>query len=64
MNRFENKCGGCKYAEPTTFGKSKVYVRCTNEEHVKRYCHRPISVKRQRTQPACKSYKCKETKDD
>jgi hypothetical protein len=57
---LKGKCGSCIYSEPTTFGKSKVYVRCTNEEHLKTYCARPASDVRQRTQPACKSYKSRE----
>ena len=54
---LKNKCGSCAYAIPTTFGKSKVWVECTNREHNERYCKREISCKRARTQPACKSYK-------
>jgi hypothetical protein len=53
------KCGNCLYSKPTTFGKSKAYVKCTNPEHIQRYCKREISLKRQRTQPACKSYKAR-----
>lgn len=51
------KCGSCLYAIPATFGKSKVYVECTNWEHIKKFCKREISLKRQRTTPACKHYK-------
>ena len=54
---LKNKCGSCAYAIPTTFGKSKAWVECTNREHNERYCKREISCKRARTQPACKSYK-------
>lgn len=51
------KCGTCIYAKPTTFGRSKVYVECTNEEHLKRYCSYHESAKnRLRTTPACKKY--------
>ena len=52
------KCGTCAYAKPTTFGKSKCYVECTNKEHIEKFCrYRKISLKRQRTTPACKDYK-------
>ncbi len=51
------KCGTCIYAKPTTFGRSKVYVECTNEEHLKKYCSYHESAKnRLRTTPACKKY--------
>ena len=52
------KCGTCAYAKPTTFGKSKCYVECTNKEHIEKFCrYRKISLKRQRTTPACIDYK-------
>lgn len=51
-----NKCGSCEYAVPTTFGKSHCYVECANREHVDKYCKSPISLKRQRTHPACRCY--------
>ena len=52
------KCGTCFFAKPTTFGKSKSYVECTNKEHIEKFCrYRKISLKRQRTTPACKCYK-------
>lgn len=52
------KCGTCAYSKPTTFGKSKCYVECTNQEHIMQFCrYREISLKRQRTTPACKRYK-------
>lgn len=50
-------CGGCAYAIPTTFGKSKGYVECTNRRHIETYCKYKSSVKRYKTTPACKSYK-------
>ena len=53
----KNKCGTCAYAKPTTFGKSKCYVECTNQEHIQKFCKREISLKRQRTTPACGDYK-------
>ena len=57
-NKISSKCGTCAYAKPTTFGKSKCYVECTNKEHIEKYCRfRKISLKRQRTTPACKNYK-------
>ncbi len=58
QKKQEAKCGTCYYSKPTTFGKSKCYVECTNQEHIEKYCrHRKISLKRQRTTPACKNYK-------
>ena len=57
---MENKCGSCIYAKPVVaFGASRCYVNCTNKEHIERFCHREISTLRQRTHPACKSYKAK-----
>lgn len=54
---LQKKCGNCIYAKPTTFGRSKVYVECTNAEHLKIYCRNHHSAKiRTRTNPACKSY--------
>lgn len=54
---LKNKCGSCAYAMPTTFGNGTAYVECTNQEHIDKYCKRPISRIRQRTCPACRSYK-------
>lgn len=55
---LKGKCGSCIYAKPTTWGNSKVYVECTNAEHIKIYCRRGESArKRLRTAKACKSYK-------
>lgn len=53
---LKNKCGSCIYAVPSTFGKSNCYVECSNQEHIAKYCKRPISRIRQRTAPACRSY--------
>lgn len=54
---LQNKCGSCVYAKPiVAFGKSKCYVRCTNREHIERFCTREISTLRQRTTHACKNY--------
>lgn len=57
-----SKCGSCAYAKPTTWGNkpSTCYVECTNKEHIEKFCKRPLSAKRIRTTPACKSYKPKE----
>lgn len=58
QKKREAKCGTCYYSKPVPFGKSKCYVECTNQEHIEKYCrYRKISLKRQRTTPACKSYK-------
>jgi hypothetical protein len=57
---LNGKCGSCIYAKPTTFGKSRVYVECTNVEHLGQWCKRQISYKRQRTHKACKRYQVKE----
>lgn len=57
---LKGKCGSCVFAKPTTFGKSTVYVECTNVEHIGQWCKRQVSYKRQRTHPACKRYKRKE----
>ena len=60
---LQNKCGSCVYAKPiVAFGKSKCYVKCTNKEHIERFCTREISTLRQRTNPACKNYKEREGK--
>ena len=56
-NKHNAKCGTCYYSKPTTFGKSNGYVECTNQEHIQKFCKRPISLQRQKTTPACKSYK-------
>lgn len=58
QKKREAKCGTCYYSKPTTFDKSKCYVECTNQEHIEKFCRfRKISLKRQRTTPACKNYK-------
>lgn len=58
---LQGKCGSCIYAKPTVaFGKSTCYVKCTNAEHIERFCQREISILRQRTNPACKKYKERE----
>lgn len=54
---LKSKCGSCVYAIQSTFGKSNAYVECSNREHIAKYCKRPISAIRQKTNPACKSYK-------
>ena len=59
---LKNKCGTCVYAVPSTFGKGYCYVECTNQEHIAKYCKRPISRIRQRTAPACRSYEDKTEK--
>ena len=53
----KNKCGTCMYSKPTTFGKSKCWVECTNQEHIKRFCKNELARKRQATNPACDCYK-------
>lgn len=54
---LKGKCGSCIYAKPTTFGSSKIYVECTNAEHIRIYCSRHENArKRQKTARACKRY--------
>lgn len=56
------KCGSCLHAVPApgVFGDSQCYVNCTNEEHLAKYCRRPLSQVRLRTNKACKLYQPKE----
>lgn len=53
------KCATCVFAVQTTeIGVPKCYVECTNQEHIKKYCHRQRTSRlRQRTTPACRHYK-------
>jgi uncharacterized cysteine cluster protein YcgN (CxxCxxCC family) len=55
------KCGSCAYAkaEPDQYGR-EMYVRCTNPEHLAKYCRRKDKSLRQRTVPACMQYEPKE----
>lgn len=62
ISELKNKCGSCVYAVPSTFGNGTCYVECTNQEHIAKYCKRPISRIRQRTAPACRSYEDKTEK--
>ena len=62
ITELKNKCGTCVYGIPSTFGKSNCYIECTNQEHIAKYCKRPISRIRQRTAPACRSYEDKTEK--
>ena len=62
ISELKNKCGTCVYGIPSTFGKGFCYVECTNQEHIAKYCKRPISRIRQRTAPACRSYEDKTEK--
>ena len=59
---LSNKCGSCAYAkvEPDKFGRQDYYVRCTNPEHIAKYCRGRDRSLRQRTNPACRQYKTKE----
>lgn len=56
------KCGSCLHAVPApgVFGDSQCYVNCTNEEHLAKYCRRPLAKVRLRTTKACKKYRPKE----
>lgn len=59
----KGKCGSCVYAEPVVaFGQSSCYVKCTNKEHITKYCKGEVSTLRQRTHLACKKYKEREGK--
>ena len=62
---LSKKCGSCAYAkaEPDEFGRD-CYVRCTNPEHIAKYCRSRDRSLRQRTTPACKQYKAKEEIDN
>lgn len=59
------KCGSCRYAVPApeAFGGSPCYVKCTSEDHMRRYYGRPITRVRQRTTKACKKYQPKEVQE-
>jgi hypothetical protein len=59
LRMTDKKCGTCFYAKPITYGSSKVYVECTNTEHLRVYCSSNRSRYahiRPRTNPACKNY--------
>lgn len=56
---LRGKCGSCEYAKPGEWGKSKVYVCCTNKEHLACYSRNRITPLRPRTTRACKRYKAK-----
>lgn len=58
---LSGKCGSCAFAkaEHDKFGRD-CYVRCTNPEHIAKYCRGIDRSLRQRTNPACKQYKQKE----
>lgn len=60
------KCGSCVYAkyEPNKDGKVDSLVRCTNPEHLAKYCRSKDRSLRERTVPACKQYKAKEEIDN
>lgn len=59
----KGKCGSCVYAEPVVaFGQSSCYVKCTNKEHITKYCKGEVSTLRQRTHLACKKHKEREGK--
>ena len=53
------KCGDCVFAVPTKWGNNctGLYVECTNEEHIKKWCKTDIAKKRLRTAYACKNFK-------
>ena len=58
---LSGKCGSCAFArvEPKKYGYVDSLVRCTNPEHLAKYC-RGIDISlRQRTTKACKQYKQK-----
>ena len=56
-NKDSQRCGTCIYAKPTVWGRSKVHVECTNQEHLGRYCSNHESTKiRPRNTYACKCY--------
>lgn len=59
--KYSDKCGGCHYgkAEPDIYGKDR-YIRCTNPEHLAKYCSKIDRSLRSRTNPCCKQYKPKE----
>lgn len=54
-----NKCGDCAYAIAGQWGgkTSNLYVECTNEEHIKKWCKNKTSRTRQRTTRACKCFR-------
>ena len=54
-----DRCGTCMYAKPVQRpGKITIWVECTNEEHLQKYCtHREGTKYRPKYTHACKSYK-------
>ena len=54
-----NKCGDCAFAIRGTWGgkTSDLYVECTNEEHIKKWCKNDTARTRQKTHLACKNFK-------
>ena len=54
-----NRCGTCIYSKPVERpGKATIWVECTNEEHLKKYCTSYEGTKfRPKNTHACKSYK-------
>ena len=53
-----NRCGTCVYAKPVERpGKVAIWVECTNEKHLKKYCTTHEGTKfRPKNTHACKSY--------
>ena len=60
--KLDGKCGSCKWAEAVeSFGGSKCYVRCKNENaQCNRRKRNDLTPVRQRTCPACKLYERRE----
>lgn len=53
-----SRCGDCAFAIQGTWGGklSDLYVECTNEEHIKKWCKTEVSRKRQKSHLACKNF--------
>lgn len=54
-----DRCGTCMYAKPVQRpGKTTIWVECTNEEHLRKYCTNYEGTKyRPKYTHACKSYR-------
>ena len=64
-NQSGKRCGTCIYAKPTVWGRSKVHVECTNQEHLERYCSNHESTKiRPKNTYACRCYVERECDDN
>ena len=54
---LRGKCGGCEYAKPAEWGRSKCHIECTNRPD--RPNRSKVAHLKPRTSKACKRYKPK-----